>query len=148
MMDAITLKLCDIQGRLFKLFLDTNYDVESLVKSFMKSEVARHYDLSFSRYHNAWEGYLLDEFLDEYDKKISSKTNNISEDVIFWIGYVYRYWSIFKKESSKKIYKIAPFKTMATNYPMFHTLDVEVAIDNLIEIYNQKKKKHNLHLYS
>ena len=31
-MDAIALKLCDIQGRLFELFADSQYSSESLVK--------------------------------------------------------------------------------------------------------------------
>ena len=35
MMDALELKLCDIQGRLFELFLSTEYEIESLVKAFM-----------------------------------------------------------------------------------------------------------------
>ena len=33
-MDALKLKLCDIQGRLFELFSDTEYDAESLVKAY------------------------------------------------------------------------------------------------------------------
>lgn len=34
-MDAIALKLCDIQGRLFELFADSQYSSESLVKAFI-----------------------------------------------------------------------------------------------------------------
>ena len=55
------------------------------------------------------------------------------------MAYVYRYWHFYTKEESSKIYKQASFETMNVNYLMFHTMDVEIAIDDLKEIYNQKK---------
>ena len=58
-----------------------------------------------------------------------------------WIGYVYRYWHYYLDAKSKDIYKIASFDTMNTNYLMFHTMAVELAIDDLIEIYNQRKQE-------
>lgn len=42
---------------------------------------------------------------------------------------------------SKKIYKQAPFKTMNINYLMFYTMDNEIAIDDLKEIFKQKKNR-------
>ncbi len=39
---------------------------------------------------------------------------------------------------SRKIYKIADEKMMNESWLGFHTLDVEMAIDDLKEIYNQK----------
>ena len=69
-MDALELKLCDIQGSLIDLFEDTEHD-------------------------------------------------------------------------SKKIYKQALFKTMNINYLMFHTMENEMAIDDLKEIFKQKKKQTN-----
>lgn len=54
----------------------------------------------------------------------------------------YRYWHFYTKEQSNKIYKQAPFETMNINYLMFHTMDVEMAIDDLKEIYKQKKKAY------
>jgi hypothetical protein len=39
---------------------------------------------------------------------------------------------------SRKIYKIADEKMMNESWLGFHTLDVERAIDDLKEIYNQK----------
>ena len=46
---------------------------------------------------------------------------------------------LYKKESSSKIYRQANVKTMKRNYMMFHTMDPELAIDDLIEIKRQKK---------
>lgn len=87
----------------------------------------------------AGEGYLLEELLDTCKDKLTLKKRNASNEVLFWMGYVYRYWHFYTKESSARIYRQAPFETMSVNYLMFHTMDVEMAIDNLKEIYNQKK---------
>lgn len=138
-MDALKIKLCDIQGRLFELFTDTEYDTESLVETFMNSEVAKNLDSVYNRMQWAGEEYLLEELIDTCKDKLKPKTKNIEKDVVYWMGYIYRYWHYYKEENSKKIYKQAPFNTMNINYLMFHTMDVEMAIDDLIEIKNQKK---------
>ena len=138
-MDALELKLCDIQGRLFELFLSTEYETESLVKAFMNSKIAKDLDSSYNRMQWAGEEYLLEELIATCKDKLLIKKEKVSKEVLFWMGYVYRYWHYYTKEDSAKIYKEASFKTMNVNYLMFHTMDVEMAIDNLKEIHNQKK---------
>ncbi len=138
-MDNISLKLCDIQGRLFELASKQNYDSEKFVSFFMDSDVASDLDATYNRMQWAGEEYLLEEIIANSNGKISISTDNISSDVMYWIGYVYRYWHFLKHEPSNKIYKQATFKTMKRNYMMFHTMDPEVAIENLIEIHKQKK---------
>lgn len=138
-MDAFELKLCDIQGRLFELFASTEYDVESLVKAFMSGEIAKNLDSEYNRMQWAGEEYLLEELVATCKSKLTVKRECFSKDVLFWMGYVYRYWHFYTKEDSNRIYKQAPFETMNVNYLMFHTMDVEMAIDDLKEIYKQKK---------
>ena len=138
-MDALELKLCDIQGRLFELFANTEYDVESLVKAFMNGEIAKNLDSEYNRMQWAGEEYLLEELIATCKDKLTTKRETFSKDVLFWMGYVYRYWHFYTGEESNKIYKQAPFETMNVNYLMFHTMDVEMAIDDLKEIYKQKK---------
>ena len=138
-MDALELKLCDIQGRLFELFLSTDYNAESLVKAFMNSELAKNLDSEYNRMQWAGEEYLLEELIATCKDKFTIKKESVSKEVLFWMGYVYRYWHFYTKEDSAKIYKQASFETMNVNYLMFHTMDVEIAIDDLKEIYNQKK---------
>lgn len=138
-MDALKLKLCDIQGRLFELFASTEYDAESLAKAFMNGELAKNFDSEYNRVQWAGEEYLLEELIASCKDKLTKKRDDIGKDVLFWTGYVYRYWHFFTNEMSCKIYKQAPFETMQVNYLMFHTLDVEMAIDDLKEIFKQKK---------
>ena len=83
--------------------------------------------------------YLLEELIATCKDKLTTKRETFSKDVLFWMGYIYRYWHFYTEEESNKIYKQAPFETMNVNYLMFHAMDVEMAIDDLKEIYKQKK---------
>lgn len=140
-MDALDLKLCDIQGRLFELFTSTEFDAEGLVRSFMNSEIAKNLDSEYNRMQWAGEEYLLEELIATCRNKLSTKKGSTPKDVLYWMGYVYRYWHLLTREDSNKIYKQAPYETMRVNYLMFHTMAVELAIEDLKEIYRQKSKK-------
>ena len=135
-MNDMQLKLCDIQGRLFEN--STKYGSESFIRDFMTSDMAAHLDSPYNKYQWMGEEYLLEELSEEKD--LDTEGERYNKDVLYWIGYIYRYWAISRNESSKKIVKQAPVKTMKRNYMAFHTLDPELAIDDLKEIHRQKRK--------
>lgn len=135
-MDSIKLKLCDIQGRLFER--STAFASESFIRGFMNSEVAEHLDSPYNKLQWMGEEYLLEEVMDEI--KLHSTGEKYSPEVLYWIGYLYRYWACSRNEKSKRIYRLAPAKTMNRNYMAFHTFDPEIAIDDLIEISRQKQR--------
>ena len=139
-MDNLQLKLCDIQGRLFELSAQQGYDSEKFVPFFMRSEVARSLDSTYNRMQWAGEEYLLEELIAESNGCLIQTDRVFSTEVMYWIGYVYRYWHYYKKLSSARIYRQANVKTMKRNYMMFHTMDPELAIDDLIEIKKQKQR--------
>lgn len=135
-MDALELKLCDIQGRLFELSLAKGYDSEKFVSAFMTSDVAKHLDSEYNRLQWAGEEYVLEELLSE--KGITSG-ETIDREMLYWSGYLYRYWHFYTGESSKEIYKQAPIKTMKVVYLMYHTMSPEMAIDRLKETNKDKR---------
>lgn len=136
-MDSLELKLCDIQGRLFELSGREGLNSEFFIKAFMMSKVAENLDSVYNRMQWAGEEYLLEELMAACAMK---KDGSIyPQDVLFWIGYIYRYWNIQEKESSKKIYRQASAKTMNRNYLMFHSMDPEMAVHDLKEINRQRK---------
>ena len=137
--DNIRLKLCDIQGRLFER--STDYASEGFIRDFMNSRVAEHLDSPYNKLQWMGEEYLLEELADE--KKLTREGEKYSPEVLYWIGYLYRYWACSRKEPSKKIYLLAPAKTLKRNYLAFHTFDPEIAIDDLKEISRQKSKNWN-----
>lgn len=140
-MNEIQLKLCDIQGRLFELSVDRKIGSAGFVKTFMNSETAKALDSTYNRMQWAGEEYLLEEVIESLEGKLSLNVEVYSKDVIYWIGYIYRYWHYYTGESSKAIYKQASVETMKRNYLMFHTMAPEVAIEDLKEIYKQKREQ-------
>ena len=136
-MDSFKLKLCDIQGRLFER--SKEYASEDFIRDFMNSEVAEHLDSPYNKLQWMGEEYLLDELKDE--KSLSQEGEKYNPEILYWIGYLYRYWACSRNEKSKKIYRYAPAKTMKRNYMAFHTVDPDIAIDDLLEINRQRKGK-------
>lgn len=141
-MNELQLKLCDIQGRLFELSADRKYCSSAFIKAFMTSPVAKSLDSKFNHMQWAGEEYLLDELIASADKEtVTANSDILSKDVLYWIGYIYRYWHYYTGEDSIKIYKQAPYDTMKRNYMIFHTMAPEVAVEDLKEIYSQKKEQ-------
>ncbi len=130
-------QLCDIQGRLFELALKNKYDCPAFIKTFMNSQAAAALDDVYDRLQWAGEEYILEELEDEV-KGLEKAGITYNKEVMYWIGYIYRYWHYYTNENSREIYKIADAKTMSECWLGFHTLDVEMAIDDLKDIYKQK----------
>lgn len=126
-------QLCDIQGRLFELALNSGYDCPAFIEFFMNSHAAVALDDTYDRLQWAGEEYILEELNEEAGGlKMAGETYPI--EVMYWTGYTYRYWHYYTNESSRIIYKTADAKSMNECWLGFHTLDVEMAIDNLKEI--------------
>lgn len=130
-------QLCDIQGRLFELALRNGLDSPLFIESFMNSKAAAALDDVYDRLQWAGEEYILEELEDEVCG-LKKAGETYSAEVMYWTGYTYRYWHYYTNECSRKIYKIADAKTMRECWPGFHTFDVEMAIDDLKELYRQR----------
>lgn len=138
-MDELQLKLCDIQGRLFELSGEKQLPSAAFIKTFMTSETAKELDSRYNRMQWMGEEYLLEEIISSAVDTFSVNGEVYQKEVLYWIGYIYRYWHYYTGESSAKIFRQAPATIMKRNYMMFHTMDPVIAIENLKEIYNQKK---------
>lgn len=137
-MDELQLKLCDIQGRLFELSAEKKYNSAAFVKAFMTSDTAKALDSEYNRMQWAGEEYLLEEIVSAAGDLLTADGEIYDTDILYWIGYIYRYWHYYSGEDSAKIYKQAPALTMKRNYMIFHTMDPVLAIEDLKEIHNQQ----------
>ena len=136
-MDELQLKLCDIQGRLFELSGAKGYDSVPFIKTFMNSYVAQGLDSKYNRLQWAGEEYLLAEVAD-----ITSLPKNgliFDREVLYWCGYLYRFWHYYTRESSKEIYKQANASTVNRNWLAFHTLNPKIAVENFKQLKIQKE---------
>jgi len=136
-LNTLELQLCDLQGRIFEISIDKKYNSKKFVENFMNSETTSRFDEPFDRLQWLGELYYLEELEDECN--LLKDNNQIPKEVMYWIGYIYRYFHFYKQINSKEIYKIANIEIMIESYLMFHTMDPKMAIDNLIEINNTKK---------
>lgn len=104
-------QLCDIQGRLFENAGKAGYSSEQFIKQFMTSSLAKELDSTYNRMQWAGEEYLLEEFADRCPA--APKDGNLYDnEVLYWAGYVYRYWHFLTGESSKDIYIRNAFSDM------------------------------------
>ena len=138
-MDELQIKLCDIQGRLFELSAEKGFASAAFVKVFMTSETAKALDSKYNRMQWAGEEYLLEEIASAAGEALVGGGEIYSADMLYWIGYLYRYWHYYSGESSAVIYRQAPVATMRRNYMIFHTMDPALAIEDLKESYQQKR---------
>ena len=134
---SLQLALCDTQGQLFVLSAKKGYNSQAFAKAFMTTGVAADMDKDF--HHVQWAGkeYILSRVEDEHSELLS-KGEPFDTETLYWMGYIYRYWSFYTGESSKEIYKQAPAKTMQIVYLMYHTMSPELAIERLKESYKEK----------
>ena len=130
--ESYELQLCNIQGKLFELSLKKGYSSENFIRAFMQSKVAESLDSLYDRLQWAGEEYILEELEDEV-KLDYGKTYD--KEVLYWIGYIYRYWHYYTGESSKEIFRIADGKTMNFCWLGYHTYDVQLAIEELKKEY-------------
>ena len=107
-MDELQLKLCDIQGRLFELSGTQEIPSEAFIKAFMTSETAKALDSTYNRMQWMGEKYLLEEVKDAAGDILSASGEIFQADVLYWIGYLYRYWHYYTGEPSNKILRQAP----------------------------------------
>ena len=137
-MDELQLKMCDIQGRLFELSADRNLNSATFVKTFMKSNTAKYLDSKYNSMQWMGEEYLLEEIIENAGNLSAEEGQVLPRNILYWSGYLYRYWHYCADESSAKIYKQAPVETMVRNYLIFHTMDPTLAIEKLKEISDQR----------
>lgn len=137
MNESLKLALCETQAQLFVLSQEKGYASEAFIREFMNSEVARDLDKPFS--HMQWAGahYLMSRMEDEFPGKLA-QGECYDTETLYWIGYLYRYWHIYTGESSRRILRQAPARTMRVVYLMYHTMSPEMAIDRLKESYIKK----------
>ena len=131
--DDYGLKMCRFQAELFaKSENRTSCSSPVFLRRFMYSEVARRMDGKGFLY----EATGIDDVFDEIELQFGNTDygqKKYDPEILYWIGYIYRYWSYTHEISSKKLYKrIKPEELKALYYP-YHSLDPGMAIDRIIE---------------
>ena len=126
-------RLCDIQAELFEKSVSTqDMSSEVFVRRFMNSKIATELD---SKAFLDDSKTINDIFngLDLQYGKTSYGSVKYNKDIMYWVGYLYRYFCYTYDVSSKQAYKYLPLKYVASTFISYHSLDVSQAIERLLE---------------
>ena len=133
------LELCKIQGQ---IFADSTIKIKGSSLLFIR----RYMNSNFcSKMDNLTYLFEKDNVLDEL-VNCGNKGIKISADILYWVGYIYRYWAYTYNLSSKNIYKIATGSEMVSLYGPYHTMDPETAIQRIYEYKQITNQKNQLDL--
>lgn len=132
---------CQQQGRLFEMACHEKYDMNVFVPTFMKSNAAAGLDADYDRYQWMGNAYILEDVSATHgigpvrgpDGEVGEPQDGADCEACYWMGYVYRWWHYYTKQSSREIYACADYETMQRAYPGYHTLSCTMAVDRLME---------------
>ena len=129
------LLLAEYQGKLFEKSTELNCSTGIFMRRFLHSHLLKKLDTNnpSSLSLDVTEGTysILEQFGDSDYGKLKYSKNSL-----FWIGYMYRYISYTREQSTKFVMKIFDYKQMNDVYYSFHTQDPEWCIKSLLEINN------------
>lgn len=131
--DEIGLKLCKIQADVFSSSIkETECSSPIFMRRFMNSLVAKRMDFGGFLFEACDTNHIFDEINAEFGKTSYGK-EKYSEAELYWIGYIYRFWSYTYQKTSKQIYKFIKPKELRNLYYPYHSLDPAQAIERILE---------------
>ncbi|MBR1697827.1 MAG: hypothetical protein IJ712_06340 [Anaerovibrio sp.] len=136
--DKSGLLLCELQAKTFELSAAAlSMSSEIFIRRFMNSQIAKTLDNGNILETNIQARDLLDRVEEQYGPSNYGKIK-FSTDELYWIGYIYRYFSYTYDKSSLQVYKIVKPKELRQLYLPYHTIDPAQAIERILEAHNQK----------
>ena len=127
------LLLCELQAKTFEISIDmTSTSSEIFIRRFMNSQVAKIIDNGAVLETNMQSKDILDRVEEQYG---TSEYGSVkyTHNEMYWIGYLYRYFSFTYDLSSMKVYKIVKPKELRGSFLPYHTMDPAQAIQRILE---------------
>lgn len=127
------LLLCDLQAKTFESAVDlTSVSSEIFIRRFMNSKIAKAMDNESILQTNIHEKDILDMVEEQYGK-LKYGSIKYTHNEMFWIGYLYRYFSYTYDLSSVQVYKIVKPSELRGLFLAYHTMDTSQAIERILE---------------
>ncbi|MDD6482032.1 MAG: antitoxin [Lachnospiraceae bacterium] len=134
--DRDGLLLCELQAKTFENSAEsTEMSSEIFIRRFMNSNVASLMDSTDFLQTNIQEKDIMERIEEEYGH---SKYGSVkySKNELYWIGYIYRYYSYTYELSSAQVYRIVKPKELRGLFLPYHTMDPAQAIERILEAKN------------
>lgn len=131
--DEIGLKLCKMQAELFSSSISrTACSSPIFLRRFMLSKVATRMDQEGFLYESCTVEDIFREIEDEFGVTAYGKEKYSNEE-LYWMGYLYRYWCYTYEKSSKQVYRLMKPKELRLLFYPYHSLDPSQAISRILE---------------
>lgn len=139
-MDSLGLKICSYQAKLFENSIEkTNCSSKIFIRRFMNSKLAKRMDRIGFIYDSLDVMDAMDEIENQYGESAYG-VEKFSVEEMYWIGYIYRYWSYIAEKPSKEIYKLIKPEELRKLYFPYHSLDPLQAIERIMEANKSEKE--------
>lgn len=117
-----------------------NFNSSMFIRRFMMSNYTTYFEnksiLSLSISIND----IIEEINNSYES--FNKKKLYTKNQMYWIGYIYCGISFLYELSLKSVYKLFPPKEIIKYYNIYHTFDIEEAIERMMENIGYKKKDY------
>lgn len=131
--DKDGLILCDLQGLAFELSVElASTSSEIFMRRFMNSKMAKMIDNESILQMNMLPKDIVIQVQEEY-KESKYGSVKYKKNEMYWIGYLYRYFSYTYELTSIRVYKIVKPKELRELFLPNHTLSPEQAIERILE---------------
>lgn len=127
------LLLCELQAKAFENSIDKmESSSEIFIRRFMKSKIAKRLDNQSILDSNIQTNDIL-QLVDEEYGATNYGSAKYTHNEMYWIGYIYRYFSFTYDLSSSQVYKIIKPKELRGLFLAYHTMDPSQAIERILE---------------
>lgn len=133
--DSQRLIICDLQSELFVKSRTLECSSEIFIRRFMNSKIVKLYDNEQILYDTVSPEDVFEYLNEEYGETKYGKIK-YSEDELYWIGHLYRYFACTYELSSRQVYKIVKPKELKSLFKAYHSLDTAQAIERILEAKN------------
>ena len=131
--DKDGLILCELQAKTFEItFSKGSSSSEIFIRRFMNSKIVTQFDNLGILQSNLQEKDVLQCVDEEYGLSEYGSVK-YSKNELYWIGYIYRYYSYTYDIPSKQVYKIIKPKELRGVFLPYHSLDPSQAIERILE---------------
>lgn len=135
-MDKDGLLLCKLQALVFELSVEsTSTSSEIFMRRFFYSKTAKMLDDKSILQTNLQAQDILSLIEQEYSPSNYGSTK-YTKNEMYWIGYIYRYFSYTYNHSSRTAYTIIKPKELKEMFLAYHTLSPEQTIERILEAKN------------
>ena len=125
--------LCELQATAFEKSIDKmESSSEIFIRRFMRSRIAKRLDDGSVLESNIQAEDILQLVNEEYGFSNYGSVK-YTRNEMYWIGYVYRYFSYTYDLLSSQVYKIIKPKELRGLFLPYHTLDPSQAIERILE---------------